>query len=149
MRAVTISSLFSVHAPSVTERPISTPRRHSARLRWTDILWGFVLSWSAVSVDDEAKIALVTSDRFGAAGDAVDPADLGEQRGLGIGRGCEPVVGARQFLLRHRPNHIGRHDDHQLGLVIDEVLAPEELAEKRYLIDAGHSVDGLLGLFLN
>src|ERR1700739_2382039 len=104
MRAVTISWLLSVHAPSVPERPISTPSRHSVRLRSTDVLLAIILSSSAVSVDDETKVALIASNRFSVAGDAVDPADLGEQRGLGIGRGCEPVVGARQFFLRHCPN---------------------------------------------
>src|ERR1700733_1043476 len=98
MRAVTTSSLLFVHAPSVTERPMSAPSRQSVRWRSTDIVFVIVLSSSRLlsrfSVDDEAKIALIASNRFDAAGDAVDPGNLGQQRRLGIRRGRKAVIGA-------------------------------------------------------
>ena len=50
-------------------------------------------SGNSVSVNDEAKIGLVRSNWFDAAGNAVDPVDAGQQRRLGIRRGRKPVIG--------------------------------------------------------
>src|SRR3984957_13804219 len=150
MRAVTAtSSLISVHAPSVPETPMSAPSRHRVLTRLSDSVFVIVPSSSRGSVNDETEIALIAADRFGATGNAVDSVDLGEQCRLGIRCGRKSVIRARQLFLRHGANDIGRHDDHQLSLVVDEVLAPEQLAEQRQLIDTGQSVDGLLGLLLN
>src|SRR6266436_5226535 len=127
MLAVTFSVVAYVHAPSTTERPASAPIRRRVLWRSTGILFVIVLSfvprWSGgpVSVNDEAKVGLVGSNRLDAGGNAVNPVDLGQQRRLGVRCRRKPVIGTRQLLLGNRPNHIGRHQDHQFGLVTDVV----------------------------
>src|SRR3954447_14357516 len=144
-----------MQALSAAERPSRAPSVRNALTRWSGILVVIVLSSSplgeqlCVSINDEAEIALHAADGIDAGGEPVDPVDAPEQSGLRIGCRCKAVIGTRKFLLRHRPNDIGRHDDHQLGLMVDEVLAPEKLSKNRYLVHAGHSVDGLLGLLLD
>src|ERR1700750_2638406 len=142
MVAVTSSLPVLVQAPSATETQASAPSR--PRARWRAI--GFVLvmdrssmpcrSACAVSVGDEAEVARIAGDLLDPAGDAVDPVDAGQQGGFRGGRGSKPVIRARQFLLRHRPNHIGRYQHHQFGLAADIVLASEKLAEHGYFIRA-------------
>ena len=92
---------------------------------------------------------LAFPDRIDAGHKAVNPVDAGEQRRLGVGGRRKPIIGARQFLLRHGPDNIGRHQHHQFGLVVDEVLAAEQRAENRQLVEPRQSVDRLLGLFLD
>ena len=62
---------------------------------------------------------------------------------------AKPSSGRDSMLLRDRAHHIRRDNDHQLGLVIDVVAAPEQGAEDRQLHQPGNAVDLLLGLFLN
>src|SRR4051794_21027137 len=49
------------------------------------------------SVDDEAEITGRARDRIDAARDAIEAVHAAEQRGLGIGRRREAVVGSRQL----------------------------------------------------
>src|SRR3954471_17108688 len=143
-----------MHAPSA-EKPSRAPSVRNALARWSEILVVIVLYSSplgerlCVSINDEAEIALHSADGIDAGGDPVDPIDAPEQGGLRIGSRRKAVIGPRHFLLRDRADDIGRHDDHQFGLMVDEVLAPEQLSKNRYLVHARHSVDGLLGLFLD
>src|ERR1700722_7925232 len=100
MRPVTVSVGVSVQAPSVAARPNNAPSRHSFPWRSTDSL--FVMAFvpvPAVSVDDEAKVALIASNRFDATGKPVNAIDLGQQGGLDIRCRREPVIRARQFSL--------------------------------------------------
>ncbi len=59
------------------------------------------------------------------------------------------VIEPRQILLRHRAHHIGRDQNHQFGLVVDEVAAVEQRAENRQLRQPGQAVDSPLGLLRN
>ena len=67
--------------------------------------------------------------RFGLATDAVEAIEIAEQhlrRIAGIG---ETVVGPRQILPGNRAHDVGRHQDHQLGALIDVVVALEQRTE--------------------
>src|SRR5207237_1308869 len=101
------------------------------------------------SVDDEAEIAGMAGAGFDAGGNAINPVDARQQRRLGIVGRRKAVIGTRQVLLRDRADDIRRHQHHQLGLVVDEILAAEEAAENGELIEAGQAVDRLLGLLLD
>src|SRR5439155_21409634 len=123
MLEVTISVVCGTQAPSAAERPSRAPSIGKALMRWSGIFVVIVLSSSPlgeqlyVLVNDEAEIALHPADGIDAGGDPVDPVDAPEQGGLRIGCRRKAVIGPRQFLLRHRADDIGRHDDHQLGLM--------------------------------
>src|SRR6476659_5152313 len=155
MLEVVTSVVCGMQAPSAVERPSRAPSVRKILTRWSGILVIIVLSSSPLgeqlcgSINDEAKIALVSADGIDAGRNPVDPVDAPEQSRLRIGCRRKAVVGPRQFLLSHRPNDVRRHDDHQFGLMVDEVLAPEQRSKNRYLVRAGQPVDGLLGLFLD
>src|SRR5215213_7867357 len=144
-----------MQAPSAAERPSRAPSTCKVLPRWSGILVVMVLSSSplgeqlCVSINDEAKIALDPVDGIDAGGEAVDPVDAPEQRGLGIGCRRKSVIGPRQLFLRDRADDIGRHENHQFGLVIDEVLAAEQRAQNRQLVEPRQALDGLLGLLLD
>src|SRR3981189_1740144 len=99
-----MTSAVCWHAPSAVERPTSAPSKRKARRRSTAVLFVIVLSpsRSSVSINDEAKIALVGANRPDTGGEAVNPVDACQQRRLGIGRRRKPVIGTRQFLLGNR-----------------------------------------------
>src|SRR6476469_1118479 len=145
MLEVVTSVVCGMQAPSAVERPSRAPSVRKILTRWSGILVVIVLSSSplgeqlCVSINDEAEIALASADGIDVGCDPVDPVDAPEQSGLRIGCRRKAVIGPRQFLLSNCPNDVGRHDDHQLGLVVDDVLAPEQRAENRYLVRAGQS----------
>src|SRR5712691_105050 len=98
------------------------------------------------SIEDEAGLAMIRHFWLGLAGRAVEAIELAEQNGSRVARVGISVVRPRQVLLSHRPYDIGSDDDHQLGLLVDEVAALEQGAEHRQLHQARNAVDLLLGL---
>src|SRR6185437_15670948 len=117
------SSLVWVHAPSATATPTSVPAMRKARLRSTGILIVISLVLVPSSVRDETVGAAIVLGRLDPAGNAIDAVDAAQQVGLRIRRGGKSVIRPRQVLLRHGANDIGRHQHHQLGLVVGEIAA--------------------------
>src|SRR6185295_5147931 len=118
-----------VQAHSAIAAPSTAPKVRKVRLRSEVRALVIVYPRCAVagaSIDDETKIALVACDRIDVGGDAINPVDAGEQRRLRIGSRREAIIGSRQLLLRDGPNDIGRHQNHELGFVVDVVLTAEE-----------------------
>jgi hypothetical protein len=103
----------------------------------------------SASVRDKAKGTMIILCGLDAAWDAVDAIDAAQQIRLGIRSGGKSVIRARQILRRDGPNDNGRHDHHQLGLVVDEIPAAEQRPEDWQRRQAGQSVDRLLGLVLD
>src|SRR6478736_4003898 len=98
-----------LQAPRLTDRPTRATARRTARLRSADGLAGVVILLYSASIGDEANGAAVVAARLDAARYAVDAVDAAEQVGLRIGRVGEAVIRARQVLLRHRADDVGRH----------------------------------------
>src|SRR5215510_9363545 len=108
-----------------------------------------IVSWYGSSVENEAGLAVVDDSRVALAGGGVYAVELSEQRGCRIARVGIAVVRPRKILLRHRLHHVGRDDDHELGLLVDVVAALEQGAEDRQLHQARNAVDLLPGLLLD
>src|ERR1700733_14312985 len=98
MLAVTTSVPVYTQPPSATESPTSALNRCRARKRSTGAslliaMSSFRISRAFLSIDDEAEIGRIDSNLFDAAGNAVDPVDLAQQRRLDVRGGRKPVIG--------------------------------------------------------
>src|SRR5581483_9491952 len=121
-----------------TGPPVAS-RRRCGEARWS--------SWHPPVVrllDDEPDVALQASDRQLPAL-AVDPVEVTQEVRLEVGGRREAVVRPRQLLAGGGTNHVGRDDDDELGLLLDEIAAAEQRANHRHVLEAGEAVDVLPG----
>src|SRR5438270_7304781 len=84
---------------------------------------------SRASIENEAIIAAIAALAVGLARNPVNSVEVAEQDACRIAGVGKSVVGPRQVLERHRARHIGRHQDRELGLVVEEVAALEQRAQ--------------------
>src|SRR6516225_8325316 len=116
-----------VQAPSAMASPANTSATRGPRSR--NVLAFIAFKSSPASIGNEAVSAAIILMRLGStAGRAIEAIDRANEVGLRIGRRRKSIVGTRQVLLRHRADHIGCHQHHELGLAVEVVAAAEQRA---------------------
>src|SRR5262249_18302919 len=85
----------------------------------------------------------------GLARHAVNAIQLAKQEALRIVGVGESIIRPRQLLLRYRAHDIWSDQDHQFGLVVDVIAAPEESAQDRKMNEARKAIYLLLRLLLD